>query len=287
MINPQRRFAWYELMTTDTVAAKDFYTSVVGWGTKDASISGMAYTLFTVGGNSVGGLMDLSEDAKKMGATPSWIGYVDTDDIDAAADRIKQLGGTVHVPPKDIPNVSRFSVVADPQMAPFGLLKWLIPREDQSVELSTPGHVGWCDLLAADWERALNFYGELFGWQKADAVNIGAFGTYQLFSAGGQTIGGMFTKPPKVLAPFWLYYFNVEDINAAARCVEAGGGQILCGPMEGPDGTWIVHCTDPQDVMFALVGGGRARTYEVRWSSEWGGLSLHGRGRMTKVAPRS
>ena len=68
-----------------------------------------------------------------------------------------------------------------------------------------------------------------------------------------QTIGGMFTKPPTLPLPFWLYYFNIDDIEAAAKRVEAGGGQILYGPTEVPGGAWIVHCTDPQGAMFALM----------------------------------
>jgi predicted enzyme related to lactoylglutathione lyase len=113
--------------------------------------------------------------------------------------------------------------------------------------------VSWHELLAADWEKAFAFYGELFGWQKADA-DIGPMGTYQLFSAGGQTIGGMFTKPPMVPVPFWLYYFSIGDIDAAAERVKAGGGQILEGPLEVPGGSWIARCTDPQGAIFALEG---------------------------------
>ena len=37
------------------------------------------------------------------------------------------------------------------------------------TEPGTPGRVGWHELFAADWEKAWAFYGELFGWQKADA----------------------------------------------------------------------------------------------------------------------
>jgi len=80
------------------------------------------------------------------------------------------------------------------------LVKGLKPGQAQSAELGKPGCVSWHELLAADWEKAFAFYGELFGWQKADA-DIGPVGTYQLFSAGGQTIGGMFTKPPMVPVP--------------------------------------------------------------------------------------
>jgi predicted enzyme related to lactoylglutathione lyase len=253
MVDSRGRFVWYELITTDMEAAKAFYANVVGWGTRDASMPGMAYTLFTVADVSVSGLMGLPEDAGKMGAKPCWIGYVGVDDVDAAADRIKHLGGTVHIPPNDIPNVSRFSIVADPQMATLAVFKWLIPGREQPPDPGTPGHVGWHELLAADWEKALAFYGALFGWQRAHA-GIGAIGTYQLFSAGGQTIGAMFTKPPMVPVPLWLYYFNIGDIDAAAKRVKAGGGQILDSPMEVSAGNWIVQCKDPQGAMFALLG---------------------------------
>ena len=253
MLDSNGRFVWYELATTDIEAAKAFYTNVVGWDARDASMPGMAYILFTAGEASVSGLMNLPEDARNIGAKPRWIGYVGVDDVDATVDRVNQLGGAVHVPPTDVLNVSRFSVVADPQMAILALLEHLQPGQEAHVEPDTLGRVGWHELLAADWEKALVFYGELFGWQKAEA-NVGALGTYQRFSAGGQTIGGMATKPRKVPVPFWLYYFNIGDIDAAAKRVKVGGGQILNGPVEVQDGSWIVHCTDPQGALFALVG---------------------------------
>jgi predicted enzyme related to lactoylglutathione lyase len=249
------RFVWYELMTTDTEAAKAFYGKVVGWGTQDGPVPGMVYTLFTTGETPVSGLMDQPEDARKMGAPPSWIGYVAVDDVDAAAERVKRLGGTVHVPPRDIPSVGRFSVIADPQSAVLALFKPADCNEEaQPPERGTPGRTEWHELLAADWEKVFGFYGELFGWQKAEAMDMGAMGTYQLFSAGGRAIGGLFTRPPVVPAPYWLYYFNVGDIDAAVERVKAGAGQILNGPMEVPGGGWIIQGKDPQGAMFALYG---------------------------------
>jgi predicted enzyme related to lactoylglutathione lyase len=239
-------------MTTDTAGAKAFYARVVGWGTECTSMPGATYTLFTVGKVPVSGLMKRPENALRMGAPPHWIGYVGVDNVDAAAERIKQLGGAVHVPPTDVPDISRFSVVADPQMATLALIKGLKRGQERPTELGKPGHVGWHELLAADWEKALAFYGELFGWQKADA-HVGSMGTYQQFSAGGETIGGMYTKPATLPVPFWLYYFNISDIETAAKRVEAGGGQILYGPTAVPGGAWIVHCTDPQGAIFALL----------------------------------
>jgi predicted enzyme related to lactoylglutathione lyase len=115
------------------------------------------------------------------------------------------------------------------------------------------GHVGWHELLAADWEKAWPFYAELFGWQKAGA-DTGPIGTYQMFSAAGEAIGGMFTKPPTVPVPFWLYYFNIGDIDQAVKRVKDGRGHILNGPIEVPGGGWIVQCVDPQGAIFALAG---------------------------------
>jgi predicted enzyme related to lactoylglutathione lyase len=232
--------------------AKLFYANVVGWGARDASAPALGYSLFTVADLPVAGLMNMPEDGRKTGAPPHWIGYVRVDDVDTVVDRVKQLGGAVHVPPTDVPGISRFSIVADPQMATLALVKGLKPGQAQSTELGAPCRVGWHELLAADWEKAFAFYGELFGWQKAGA-HAGALGTYQQFSADGETLGGMLTKPPALPFPFWLYYFNVDDVETAAQRVEAGGGQILYGPTAVPGGAWIVHCTDPQGAIFGLL----------------------------------
>jgi predicted enzyme related to lactoylglutathione lyase len=247
------RFAWYELATTDMESAKAFYGDVLGWGTQDVPASGPAYTLFTAGGAAVSGLMELPKEATTSGLRPSWLGYVCVDDVNAAANRIEELGGAVHVPPTEIPNVSRFSIGVDPQMATIALLKWLNGDQQQPAELDAPGRVGWHELLAADWEQAFAFYRELFSWQKAQ-TDTGAVGTYQLFSAAGETIGGMYTKPAMEPVPFWLYYFNVGDIDVAMKRVKAGGGTILTGPIEVPGRRWIARCTDPQAAIFALMG---------------------------------
>jgi predicted enzyme related to lactoylglutathione lyase len=252
MANSHGCFVWYELMTTDMETAKAFYASVLGLGARDASAPGSAYSLFAIENSPVAGLMDLPEDARRAGATPHWIGYVAVDDVDAAVERIKQHGGAVYVPPTDVPGVSRFSVVADPQGATFALVKGRKSGQAQSAKPGAPGRVGWRELLAADWEKAFAFYGELFGWRKADS-HFGAMGAYQGFSAGGEPIGGMFTKPATLPLPFWLYYFNTDDIQAAAKRVEAGGGQILYGPTAVPGGPWVVHCADPQGALFALL----------------------------------
>jgi predicted enzyme related to lactoylglutathione lyase len=281
MVDTPARFAWYELMTTDIAAAKAFYAEVVGWGTQDASTPDLAYSLFTAEGASVSGLMELPQDARKMGATPRWMGYVGCSDVDATAERIARLGGAVYVPPTDS-NIGRIAVVADPQMVSLALVTGLKPDPPQPAELDRPGHIGWHELLAVDGEKAFAFYRDIFGWQKAE-TETGAMETYQLFAAGGQTIGGMFTKRPIEPFPYWLFYFNVGDIDAAVQRVKTAGGRIFEGPFEVPESSWIVRCIDPQGAIFALQGKrspdaiARDPAAEVGWSAEWSGISSRGR----------
>jgi len=262
MATAHGHFAWYELATSDVVAAKAFYADLLGWEATDTPISRMAYTLCTTAKRPVCGLLQLNEEARRLGLRPSWTGYIGVNDVDTTVDRVKQLGGAIYVPPRDMANVSRFSVIADPQEATLALLKWLQPRLDQTTEPAAPGRVGWHELLAADWEKVWAFYGALFGWQKA-LTDTDVMGTYQVFSVGGRMIGGMFTKPPTVPTPFWLYYFNVGDIGAAAKRVIASGGQVINGPIEVPDGNWVVQCTDPQGAIFGLLGKRRYKRVTI------------------------
>ena len=241
-------------MTTDVEAAKAFYAEVLGWRTRDVSLPDSAFALCSAGEAPVSGLMSLPEGATAAGAAPHWVGYVGVNDIDAATDLVGRRGGIVYVPPTHISNTSRFSVVADPQTATLGMMESIGPERMQPADMNAPGRVGWHELLTTDSEKALGFYGALFGWQKADA-DIGPMGSYQRFSAGGQRIGGILAKPPSMPAPCWLYYFNVADIDAAAKQVTAAGGQILDEPLPSPGGAWIVQCADPQGAVFALVGG--------------------------------
>lgn len=275
-------FVWYELLTADVAAAKAFYGSVVGWDAEDASTSEFAYSVFRVGKVPVIGLMDLPPEARRMGATPRWVGYIGVDDVDACAERIKRLGGTLYVPPTDS-NIGRISVVTDPQTATFALVGGLKFSQRQSADPDAAGHVGWHELFATDGNKAFGFYAELFGWQEAEA-KTSPLDSYHAFSVGGQTIGGTFTKLATVPVPFWLYYFNVGDLDAALRRVKEAGGRVMQGPLDLPgDSGGIGRCVDPQGAMFALQGSRtsdrskRLPEPDIGWASDWGGISSRGR----------
>ena len=142
-------------------------------------------------------------------------------------------------------------MVSDPQGAPFVVFA---PNGEAPDPLApmTPGSVGWHELHTTDWQAGFAFYADQFGWTRADALDMGPMGIYQLFATGGAPVGGMLnnTALPR---PAWLYYFSVEAIDAATARVTAAGGQVLMGPHEVPGGAWIVQGKDPQGAMFALV----------------------------------
>jgi uncharacterized protein len=273
MIDHHGRFTWYELITTDVAAAQAFYTGVVGWGAQNASTTGLPYTFFTAGKVPVSGLMDLPDEARRKGATPRWMGYVAVKDVDATADRLKALGGAVYVPPTNS-NIGRIAVVADPQAANLALVQGLKTGQRTPPGLGKQGRVGWHELLATDWRKAFAFYGELFGWQRPDA-ETGLTEGYQSFAAGGQTIGGISTKRRTDPVPYWIFYINVDDIEAAMERVKSGGGRNFDSPVRTPGGSWIIRCADPQGAAFALLGERNRDT--VGWSTEWGEFSSKGR----------
>lgn len=74
------QFDWCELMTTNVAAAKKFCTKLFGWKTEEMSMPGMAYTIVKVGGEGIGGIMQIPDKAKGM--PPMWMAYVTVDKVD-------------------------------------------------------------------------------------------------------------------------------------------------------------------------------------------------------------
>jgi predicted enzyme related to lactoylglutathione lyase len=250
MASKKGRFDWFDLMTSDMGAARSFYTAIIGW--KTTKWDKADYEMWSVGDKSIGGMMALPEEAKKMGAPQHWLGYIETDDVDATAKKAQQLGGTIHLPGTDIPSVGRFAVLADPQGASFAVFKPAEPMEDSPRE---PGFFTWHELNTTDYQGAWKFYSELFGWSHTSSMDMGPdAGAYWMFGHDSKnSIGGMSNVATQMKAPpHWMYYVTVKDLDAALANVKQRGGQVLNGPMEVPGGDKVAQCMDPQGGMFAL-----------------------------------
>ena len=116
-------FGWNELMTTAPAAAKEFYTKLFGWSTEEMPMEDFNYTIVKVGEAMVGGMMATPPDCKGM--PPFWLSYVTVDNVDATAAKAEELGGKICVPPRDIPEVGRFTVLQDPQGAVIAAITYV------------------------------------------------------------------------------------------------------------------------------------------------------------------
>jgi predicted enzyme related to lactoylglutathione lyase len=246
---------WYELMSKDPLRARRFYEAVVGWRIDETPPPGstMDYRMVSAADGPVGGVFTLSEDMCRQGAAPCWLMYLGVDDVDACVAAITASGGSVRLPAFDIPGVGRIAMVADPQGAPFYVMRGASDQESNVCDARLAGHGAWHELHAADGPKATDFYMAQFGWGKSNAMDMGPMGVYQLFNGGGQELGGIFTDSgfPR---PAWLVYFRVDGIERAATRIVEAGGQVVHGPMEVPGGGWIVNGLDTEGAMFALTG---------------------------------
>jgi predicted enzyme related to lactoylglutathione lyase len=117
-------FSWSELMTRDVEGSKKFYKELLGWETDEMPMQEGVYTVFKVGGEAVGGMMSMPAEVPDMVPT-HWEAYVTVRDVDAVAKKAQEMGATLIVPPRDIPNVGRFSTIQDPQGAVINVIQYL------------------------------------------------------------------------------------------------------------------------------------------------------------------
>ena len=254
MANLHGSFIWYELMTTDPDAAGRFYADVVGWTVGEFDDQPAGYRIFSAGEAVVGGLLALPAAAAEEGMLPGWLGYIGVDDVDAALADITAAGGAICMPARDIRNVGRLAMVADPQGAVFYVMRGASGKKSSSFDPAGTGRCAWNELATSDPSGALDFYTRLFGWSKGETMSMGEAGDYQLIDHAGASIGAMMPARDAAHPSAWGFYFKVGDVAAAAQRAAAGGGTILHGPSEVPGGDRIVIGADPQGAIFSLVG---------------------------------
>ncbi|MDZ4402343.1 VOC family protein [Prosthecobacter sp.] len=113
---------WSELSTTNAADALDFYSALVGWERKGEPMPG--YHLFGRDGEMLGGITDAkSGDGKNK--TPQWMPYITVDDLDDTLSDVEGLGGTILMPPCDLPDDGGLiAIIQDPQGVATGLAQY-------------------------------------------------------------------------------------------------------------------------------------------------------------------
>ena len=254
MANKHGDWVWYELMTSDSAAAKAFYEPLLNWTIANPASDGFDYReIQAADGGFVGGMLQIMPEMQ--GAQPGWIGYIEVDDVDACIVRIEAAGGRLCMPARDLEGVGRFAMVFDPQGALFYVMKNANDETSRAFasDAPNPGHCAWNELRTSDQAAAMDFYTSQFGWTKDGAMDMGPMGQYE-FVRHGSVLGALMTNPAPQAPSHWGFYFRVVDIDAAIAQIAAGGGQLAAGPHEVPGGDWTIEGIDPQGAHFALVG---------------------------------
>lgn len=125
LVNEPGAFSWNELNTRDPDGARSFYGAVFGWGTEEHEFELGPYTTWTVGGESIGGMLDMRGRVPDE-VPPHWLTYLAVENTDAALETVSSSGGGVAFGPIDIP-AGRFAVVHDPHGAMFAVIQ--MPEE--------------------------------------------------------------------------------------------------------------------------------------------------------------
>ncbi len=113
---------WAELASRDPADAGDFYSRTLGWSVRHLPLSETgAYTTFGSEDEDWGGMLTMDEQWQDI--PPHWVLYFAVEDADSASEQADELGGSVIVPPFDVPEVGRLAMLADPSGAAFYVMQ--------------------------------------------------------------------------------------------------------------------------------------------------------------------
>jgi predicted enzyme related to lactoylglutathione lyase len=112
----------------------------------------------------------------------------------------------------------------------------------------------WNKLLTSNVDAAGKFYRATFGWT-SEPMDMGPAGTYTIFKAGDERVGGMMALTPQMkgVPPHWLSYFAVADCDGTVKKVGELGGRVLVAPTDVPNVGRFAVCRDGQGAAFAVI----------------------------------
>jgi predicted enzyme related to lactoylglutathione lyase len=245
---PPGHFVWREYASSDVPATVAFYTALFGWTTEEQDMGPMGkYTLFKSGDSQVAGVMSMP------GVHPHWRQYCTVPSVDSAVETAKGLGGTIVVPPTDIPTVGRFAAVNDLQHA--GLCPFT-PSMPGSPPAGPPpaGTFCWDELMTSDPQAALSFYKAIYGWTTSTMELPN--GPYHVLYAGAAMVGGIMKAPMPEVPSHWMSHVAVADLDAALAKASSLGAKIIVPPTPVPNMGKFAVVLDPAGADFALFQGG-------------------------------
>lgn len=115
------RFCWVDLATADSAKARAFYEQLFGWRSSEQRANGGSFSLLQLAGENVGSLYQLDRAHRERGVPSHWTPYVRVEDVEATAERVTRLGGSVLVGPLHVPGIAHIALILDPVGATVGL----------------------------------------------------------------------------------------------------------------------------------------------------------------------
>jgi uncharacterized protein len=115
LVNVPGALCWNELASPELDAAPDFYTKLFGWTVEPFEGGATRYLTIKAASKANGGMREAQPQEPTY-----WLVYFAVDDVDAAMNRVKELGGRAIAEAFDIA-MARIGVVQDPQGAVFAL----------------------------------------------------------------------------------------------------------------------------------------------------------------------
>ncbi|WP_284979077.1 VOC family protein [Arthrobacter sp. fls2-241-R2A-200] len=242
---------WIDLMTTDTEKAKAFYTALFGWTyeTGDQETYG-GYITASKDGRLVAGIMQKQED---MGGMPDlWSTYLRTDDIKATTEAAAANGGQVYMEPMDVPEQGAMAMYADSSGASVGA--WQFGQMKGFQLAAESGAPAWHELLAKDYESAVAFYRNVFGWETAVMSDTPEF-RYTTLGSGDDAKAGIMDASgflPEEVPSMWSVYFAVDDVDATVERAVGLGASVIQPAEDTPFGR-LATVSDPTGAVFKVV----------------------------------
>ncbi|MFF0546077.1 VOC family protein [Nocardia thailandica] len=137
------------------------------------------------------------------------------------------------------------------------------------------GDPTWVDLYTADPDRAIAFYGDLFGWT---AERGGPeYGGYITFRKDGRAVAGAMGRvgEPDPLPDRWTVYLAAPDADAVTAAAKVCGGEVIVPPMPVADLGVMGVLADPGGAGVGLWQKGTFGGFETIGQATGGVWSEH------------
>jgi len=251
------KIVWHDLLTNDPAASKRFYGELFGWEFESVgSFAGLksdtAYTLIRHNGRLIGGMIDTVALNNRTDIS-QWVVVMSVEDVDAAAQRIADSGGTILTAPRDLQRRGRIAVVQDPAGALLALLQ---TKDGDPVDRQPElGGFLWNELWTIDVDGAAKFYSDAAGFEVADWDTDGnedSPANYRVLKRGDTPRAGVLLSPFEDLDPVWVSYIRVENPAAITAKVEALGGRVLIEAQPRSLGGEVAFIAGPSEAGIAL-----------------------------------